>query len=390
MPLPPLTRAILALGVTQIVGYGTLFYAFGVVAAPMAGELGISLPFAFGAFSLALLAGGAAAPFAGRAIDRHGARAVMAMGSVGAALALVVLSQAGGAAGLVAALILCEAAAALVFYDAAFAALAQAAGAARARRAITLMTLLGGLASTLFWPVTHLLSEAVGWRQTFLIFAALHIVICLPLHLSLPRKATATGPALPDTAPPFAPLPAAQQPRAMLWLAIGFSLAGAVMSAFSAQWVPALRAVGLTDAAAVAAGALMGPAQVGVRLLDLFFGVRRHPMGMAILSAGFLALALVILMVMPAGLPGAMVFAVFFGLSGGLTSIVRGAVPLTLFGAVGYAARLGRLAGWRLATSAVAPFALSLSLSVLGADTTLALSAGLVMVAIAALWRVPR
>jgi MFS family permease len=390
LPLSPVTRAILALGVTQIVGFGTLFYAFGGVAVPLAADLGISLPFAFGAFSLALLAGGAVAPFAGRAIDRHGARRVMATGSVGAALALAVLSQAGTASGLVAALILCEAMAALVLYDAAFAALAQAAGAARARRAITLMTLLGGFASTVFWPVTHLLAEGVGWRQTFLIFAGLHIVICLPLHLTLPRLADPADPGPAAIAPPFPPLPVALHASAMLWLAIGFSLFGVVMSAFSAQWVPALRAVGLTEAAAVAAGTLMGPAQVGVRLLDLFFGVRRHPMGMAILSAGFLAVALAILLVMPVGLHGAMAFAVFFGLSSGLTSIVRGTVPLCLFGAAGYAARLGKLAGWRLGTGAVAPFGLSLALAALGADATLALACGLVVVAMLALWRVPR
>ena len=176
----------------------------------------------------------------------------------------------------------------------------------------------------------------------------------------------------------------------MLWLAIGFSVAGVVLSAFAAQWVPALRALGLSDAAAVTAGMLMGPAQVAVRLIDLFFGVRRHPLNMAILSVALLALALAALLVLPAGLPAAMVFATLYGLAGGLTSIVRGTVPLALFGPDGYGARLGVLAGLRLSTGAVAPFALSVALVGLGAGVTVGVAFGLALVALAALTRVPR
>ncbi|MGL5009660.1 MAG: MFS transporter, partial [Paracoccaceae bacterium] len=180
MRISPAFRPIIALGITQIVGYGTLYYAFGALAQPLTRDVGVTLPFAFGVFSLALFAGGLAAPFAGRAIDRHGARVVMAVGSVGAALALAALSQVQGMWGLVAAVVAVEVVSALVLYDAAFAALAQAAGAAGARRAITLMTLLGGFASTVFWPLTHVLTEALDWRATYLIFAAMHLAICLP------------------------------------------------------------------------------------------------------------------------------------------------------------------------------------------------------------------
>jgi hypothetical protein len=389
--IPATLRAIIALGITQIVGYGTLYYAFGVVAARLTEDLGVSLPFAFGAFSAALLAGGAAAPFVGRQIDRQGARIVMAVGSVGAALALVALSQATGAASLVAALILVEVVSALVLYDAAFAALAQATGTAGARRAITLMTLLGGFASTVFWPATHVLLAEVGWRNAYLIFAALHVVVCLPLHLSLPRAGAAPpsdGPV--GAVPAFAPLPPDRHHEAMVRLAIGFSLVGIVMSALAAQWVPALMALGLSDTAAVAAGALMGPAQVGVRLIDLFFGVKRHPLTMAIVSAGLLSAAIAVLLVAPTGLAAAMVFATLYGLSSGLTSIVRGTVPLALFGAGGFAARLGLLAGLRMAGSALAPFAMALALVQWDARVTLAMALALSLAAAAALWRVPR
>lgn len=389
MTFSPTGRAILALGITQIVGYGTLYYAFGVLAIQLTAEVGVSLPFAYGAFSVALLAGGVVAPLAGRAIDRHGARRVMALGSIAAALTLVVLSQASGPAMLVAALILVEMVSATVLYDAAFAALAQSAGPARARRAITLMTLIAGFASTLFWPLTHVLTESLGWRQTYLVFAALHLLVCLPLHLSLARS----GPQRDSGAPgPVAAalLPPERQGKAMFWLATGFSLAGVVMSALTVQWVPLLQATGLSATDAVAAGACLGPAQVGVRVIDLFFGVRRHPMTMALLSAGFLALALGLLIALPTGLWGAMIFATVFGLASGLTSIVRGTVPLALFGAEGYAARLGVLAGFRLVSSAMAPFALSLALVSLGADITVAMAFSVTLAAVLALAMVPR
>ncbi len=389
MPPRRIAHLIVALGITQVVGYGTLYYAFGVVVARLSGDLGIGQPAAFAAFSLALLAGGAAAPFVGRAIDRHGAAPVMAAGSAGAALALAVLSQVQGLAGLVAALLLAEVVAAMVLYDAAFAALAQGAGAAGARRAITLMTLIGGFASTVFWPLTLLLAEAFGWRGTYLAFAALHLAVCLPLHLTLPRAAPGAAGAAPP-APPFPPLPPERHGAAMLWLAVAFALSGVVLSAFAAQWVPVLVAMGLAPAAAVAAGAVMGPAQVAVRVIDLAFGVRHHPIWAAVLATAMLAAAMAVLWLAPPGLAAAMAFALCFGLASGLSSIVRGTVPLALFGAVGFGARLGRLAATRLASGAVAPFALALSLAWLGGGATVALAGLLALAALAAFLRVPR
>lgn len=389
--MPPLqtARLIVALGITQVIGYGTLYYAFGVVVASLSADLGIGQPAAFAAFSAALVAGGLVAPAVGRAIDRFGARRVMAAGSVGAAVALAVLAQVGSLPALVAGLMLAEVVAAAILYDAAFAALAQGVGAARARRAITLMTLIGGFASTVFWPITSALSDAVGWRDTWLIFAVLHLAVCLPLHLTLPRPAPPGDGAAP-IAPPFPPLPPERHPQAMVWLAIGFSLAGMVLSAVAAQWVPVLMALGLSRDAAVAAGVVMGPAQVAVRLVDLFFGVRRHPLSVAILSVGLLALSFALLMALPLGPVVAALFAFSFGMASGLTSIVRGTVPLALFGTRGFGARLGTLAGLRLMTGAAAPFLLSLALAGLGAGATVALCAGLSLAAMLALWRVPR
>ncbi|PWE27897.1 MFS transporter [Pararhodobacter marinus] len=381
-------QPVLTLGLTQIVGFGSIYYAFGVLVAPLSAELGISPTTAFACLSVALLSGALTAPLAGRLIDRRGARTMMAAGSVGCALAFALLSQAGAVWSLVLALIAVEMLAPLVLYDAAFAAVAQAVGEARARAAITMTTMIGGFASTVFWPLTLYLSQGWGWRETYLAFAALHLILCLPLHLSLPRGPGSDAPRDP-AAPRFAPLPARLHGRAMVLLALGLSLSWAVMSAFSAQWVPVLGAVGLPEATAVAAGALMGPSQVGARVLDMLFASHRHPMGTALVAMACLALALVVLVLAPVGVVTVSVFAVLFGIGQGLATTVRGTVPLALFGLLGYAARLGKLAGLRMLVAAVSPFAMAASLATLGPWITLWLFAALAALSLALLACVP-
>ncbi|MGR3700682.1 MAG: MFS transporter [Paracoccaceae bacterium] len=385
-------RLVIGIGLTQIIGFGTIFYAFGSVVPALSADLGISPGTAFAAFSLALLAGALAAPTAGRLVDQHGARAVMSTGSVLAALALTALSQAQGLVTLALALIAVEVTATLILYDAAFAALAQALGPARARRAITHMTLLGGFASTIFWPLTQAILTHADWRTAYLIFAALNLLICLPLHLTLTRAPDLEPVAgAPAAAPPqFAPLPAAQHPRAMLWVAIAFAVAGLVFSALSASWVTTLTAFGLPAAAAVTAGTMMGPAQVGVRILDMLFGLRLHPLTTTMISTLLLIVALAVLWTTGPTLTGAMVFAVLFGLAQGLTSIVRGTVPLVLFGAHGFAARLGKLAAVRMVMAAIAPFGIALIIETWSASAALLAMLCLAVLGAMALKMIPR
>ncbi len=392
LPRPPkrgaLWRPVVTLGITQIVGFGTIYYAFGVLVGPLSTTLGISQTLAYGLLSAGLLAGAVTAPLAGRLIDVRGARGAMAAGSLASALAFVALALVQGPWTLAAALLLVELVAPLVLYDAAFAAVAQAVGEARARRAITLTTLLGGFASTVFWPLTLLLEQLWGWRGAYLTFAALHLCLCLPLHLSLPRLAPG-GPARDPAGPLFPPLPQHLQSRAMVLLALGLSLSWAVMSAFSAQWVPVMAAVGLSQGLAVTAGAMMGPAQVGARVLEMVFASHRHPMITAIIAMACLAAAVLVLVLAPVGLASAMVFAVLFGAGQGLATMVRGTVPLALFGLAGYAARLGRLASLRSLVAAISPFAMAASLATLGPWVTLGLAAALAGVSLVVMALVP-
>jgi MFS family permease len=401
MPLAPFAahperwlhlRLVIGVGITQIIGFGTLFYAFGSVVPALSSDLGITPGTAFAAFSLALLVGALAAPMAGRLVDLHGARRMMSVGSVLAALSMIALSQSQSLVTLALALIALEVTATLVLYDAAFAALAQALGPARARRAITHMTLLGGFASTIFWPLTQVILAWADWRTAYLIFAALNLMVCLPLHLCLTRApdlTPVTG-APPPPPPQFAPLPPDQHPRAMLWVAISFAVAGLVFSALSASWVSTLTAYGLPAAAAVTAGTLMGPAQVGVRLLDMLFGLRLHPLTTTMISTILLIVALAVLWMTGPTLAGAMIFAVLFGLAQGLTSIVRGTVPLVLFGTQGFAARLGKLASVRMVMAAIAPFGIAMMIDSFSASAALLTMLCLAILGAMSLKMIPR
>ncbi len=178
---PRLAPLVVALGVAQIASWGSLFYAIGVLGAPMRSELGVSELFLFGAFTAGLVASGAIAPFVGRSIDRLGGRIVLSLGSVASVASLAVLALATHPAAMVVGWLMAGLAMAAALYDPAFATLSQHSG-ARYRRAVTSLTLLGGFASTVYWPLSHVLLEAYGWRATFGIYAAIQALVCLPIH----------------------------------------------------------------------------------------------------------------------------------------------------------------------------------------------------------------
>ncbi|WP_230532188.1 MFS transporter [Microvirga roseola] len=384
---------VAGLGVTQIVSYGSLYYAFAVLEPSISAEFGWSSAWSFGCFSVALLVGGLAGPLAGRFIDRRGARLALAVGSVASAASLAALSQSQGLCGFMLALVAVEIASTLTQYDAAFAAIAQTRDAREARSAITQVTIFGGFASTVFWPLTHWLTASLTWREIYLIFGALHLALCLPIHLLW------LGGARPVQVPGAPGGPAAheagtlapeQRLRGMVLVVMTFCLTGFVFSALNVHWVAALSELGLSAGVAVAAGALMGPAQVGVRLLDLMFGRRMDPLVTASVAIVFLLAATAVVLAAGTSYAGAAAFAVLFGLSQGLTSIVRGVVPLALFGRSGYGARLGTITAIRLVVTSGAPFAFALVIASLGPAFAFTSLAGLALLAFGALAAIPR
>lgn len=366
------------LGASQIIGYGTLYYSFSILADDIARGFAWPVSWLYGSFSLALLAGGFVAPLVGRRIDRHGAGAVMTLGSALSAASLAGAALAPNAIAFTAALIAMQAVSAVVLYDAAFAALVQTTR-REAMRRITHLTLIAGFASTLFWPLTSWLHGIVGWRQILIAFAALNLLVSMPIHAFIAARGHHKLPAPPGTTErktadePFA-APHTQQ-RWLRVVTIGFALSGFALSAVLAQMVPMLSALGL-GTSALLVSTLFGPAQVLVRFVNMLIGDRRHPVGATLIGVGALPVALLILLFSAPMAAGAAAFAILLGFGSGLKSIVQGTLPLALFGSTAYGARLGYMASARQVATAVAPFALSLLIDRFGTTPALLTLAG--------------
>jgi MFS family permease len=382
---------VLLLGITQIIGYGTVYYSFAILAGDIARSFGWSVAWVMGAFSLALLVGGLTAPLAGRLVDRHGAGPVMVAGSAAAAAALFLTSLAPGPVAFVAGLVAVELASPFILYDAAFAALVQLCG-SRGGIRITHLTLIAGFASTVFWPLTTWLHQHLDWRETMQLFAALNLVICLPVHMAVARIRPYQEPRTGDTGTASRDeptLPPAVQGRAFLLVASGFALSGFLLSAALTQMVPMLEALGL-DASALWVAALFGPAQVLVRFVNMLVGVRAHPLTVALLAVTLLPLSAVLLAATAPSVAGAALFAILLGFGSGLKSIVQGTVPLVLFGSAAYGTRLGKMAFARQFLAAFAPFAFAFLIDAAGARVALIVFVAIALAGLAALIAVAR
>ncbi|WP_081760632.1 arsenite efflux MFS transporter ArsK [Rhizobium sp. CF080] len=381
--------AVVALGVTQIIGYGTLYYSFSILAPDMAAHFSWSGEWIFGALSVALLIGGLTAPWLGALFDRIGAGRVMTIGSATAAAALVACAMAPGKATFVVALIAIEVAANLVQYGAAFALLVQLRPQV-AQRSITYLTLIAGFASTIFWPITAALHAHLSWQNVYLVFAALNLLVCLPLHAWLSHGATrrkATSAPLPARTEGI--LTPEQRFIGFTLMVAGFSLQSLVGSAVLVHMVPLLSGLGLGTSAALV-GTLFGPSQVLSRLINMTFGRNLPPLRLALIAAALLPAGVLVLVLTAPSVPGAMLFAVIFGMGSGLLSIVTGTLPLTLFGSDGYGKLQGKMMSARLIVSAIAPFVLALSMQWLGFLWSLSITAALGTLAVPAFQAIER
>jgi MFS family permease len=367
-------RAVPVLGVTQILSWGTIFYTPVLIVPLIAAERGWSMSFAMGGFSVGLLAAGLCAPTIGRSIDRFGGHVVMTIGSLIGALGLVLIGYAADRTTYLAVWVVLGIAMAANLYDSAFATLGRVFGAG-ARTPITALTLAGGFASTVSWPATHFLLEAVGWRGTYLVYAALLALISAPLHaLALPRerfKVTAAspgdGPAPPAVLPPYG-LP-------FILVASAFATYAFVPSGLSAHLLAIFARSGIDAGTVVWIGALFGPAQVGARLIEFAFGRNLHPLWVARFALSVLLCAFTMLALFGISASVAAAFALLFGGANGLITITRGAVPLTLFGASGYGRLMGRLAGPFLLVQAAAPLVMAFVVDRASDSAALALAA---------------
>jgi predicted MFS family arabinose efflux permease len=328
-----------------------------VLAAPMRVELGLGNVAVFGSFTVGLFASGFAAPTVGRLIDARGGRAVLAGGSALGAIALAVLAAAQGIATLMAGFVLAGLAMAGCLYDPAFATLHRISGTAY-RKAVTVLTLFGGFASTVFWPLSQLLLDASGWRTAFGVFAALNLLVCLPIHLlMLPRSRAA--PAHGDSQKPQTSAPV-RQPAVFAWLATALALGAFLASALSAHVIGLLTSTGLSARDAVLASSLVGAMQVAGRVVEFAMSRRVSALTVGTLAFVLLALAAALLTQVRGVWITALCFAALYGWSNGVMTIVRGTVPAELLGHSGFGALLGRLAQPQFIARAIAPLALTL------------------------------
>jgi len=367
--MQPQNRVILGLGTAQTFAWGSTYYLPAILANPIAAELGIGTPTFFIAFSIGLLLSAFVGPGSGRLIDVHGGHRVLPASNVIIAAGLVMLGICNGPLTLTASWLVMGVGMSAGLYEAAFSTLARIFG-SNARRAITGITLIAGFASTVCWPLSGWMETAFGWRMTCFVWAAVQLFVCLPINALLPRTRAA------EHAAPKAASATAGGPR-HFWLmaALAFVFAGTWFSstAMAAHLPRLLQEAGASHAGAIAAGALIGPAQVAARLIEA--SLMRHFSPLASARVASLAHPVAAGGLVALGAPATTFFAVTHGAGNGVMTIANGTLPLYLLGAGGYGLRQGLMMAPARFVQGAAPFVFDLALSRYGTGA-LALTAG--------------
>ena len=372
-PLP----IIVALGTTQTLAWASSYYLPAILADPIARDLGVSSNWIFAAFSASLVISAMLGPRVGRQIDLVGGRSVLSISNLTLAAGLALLGVTHSIPVLIAAWLLLGIGMGYGLYDAAFGALGRIYGEA-ARGAITGITLIAGFASTVGWPLTALGLERIGWRDTCFAWAAAHLLIGLPINLLMLPAVKDGSAAAENSTKPHIPID-----RTMILLAFTFAAAWTVTGAMAAHFPRILEAAGATPLQAVAAGALIGPAQVVARIFEASFLSRYHPLVSTKLACLTHPLGAIIVAV--AGGGAASVFAIFHGAGNGILTIARGTLPLAIYGPQNYAYRLGLIGAPARMAQAAAPLAFGLLIDVMGSRVLIVFSA-LSLAALAALF----
>lgn len=372
-PMPSLLVVIPVLGVAQILAWGSSYYLLAVLAQPIASDTGWPLAWVVGGLSLGLLVAGIVSPRVGDTIQQLGGRLVLAASAVFLALGLAGLALSPNLPLYVISWLVLGIGMGAGLYDAAFATLGRLYG-QRARTAIATLTLFGGFASTVCWPLSALFVSEFGWRNACLIYAGIHIAVLLPLYVfALPKEpkrdfkivaAVESG----EVTTRVRPIPA--ESRLVFVLVALVIIIGSVISAtLSVHLLTILQAREIALAAAVALGAIVGPSQVGARAIEMLISRFHHPIWTKFASAIFVAIGVGLLW---GGFPVVAAALIFYGMGIGIESIARGMLPLAIFGEDRYASIMGRIAMPSLIMQAAAPSVGALLIDGFGADGALA------------------
>lgn len=382
------------LGIHTLVMYGITYYAIGAAAPMMARNFGVATSSVFIVLGAALVAHAMIAPQAGRAIDRHGAGRFLLIGTVVRVTGLLVLASASHVAVFFAALAVIQFMSVFTEYETAFAAAVEAHG-EHARSSLSLITVWGGLASTVFWPLTSHLLGVTDWRTMFLVYSGIMAAVSIPVSLyivarSKPRSAPITEVRTIAPGDTVATAPTATAHRSALFvpLVAGFSLVSIAMG-IPVIMPNLLDGLGL-GSTAVLAGLLFGPSQTAGRFFEFVFGRRTPPLSVAIAASALLPVAIAALLAGRDHVWGPVLFAILFGAGNGIGYVVRGTVVLSLFGPSGYASYLGRIARVRLLVSAATPIVLTVLLERFGAVAAFGFAAVAAMLGVGAFFVVHR
>jgi len=373
-PEPRPAVVICTLGVFQILAWGSSFYLLGVLAPAITADTGWPPALVVSGLSLALLAAGIVSPKVGRTIQQHGGRPVLATSSVLLAGGLIAVGLATTPWIYLIAWLLIGLGMGTGLYDPAFATLGRQYGQA-ARRMITAVTLFGGFASTICWPISAFLLEKAGWRSTCFAYAAVHLSIGLPAYWFLmPKSAPSLAGIANSSEAASRELPADRQTVAFWLLGTILTVGAAILSLIAMHLLVLLQERGLGLGMAVALGALVGPSQVAARVVELFAGRRFHPVWTMLVGVVLLALGIILLWL---EFPIIALALIAYGAGNGISSIVRGTVPLALFGPTNYAILMGRLGLPILLAMAAAPILGTVLIDAGGASLAFAVLAGM-------------
>jgi MFS family permease len=351
---PGRAAVISALGVTQIFAWGSSYYLPAVLAAPIVVDTGWSLGWVVGGLSLGLLTAGLISPWVGRAIATRGGRPVLALSAALLAAGQLALALTNSLPTFLVAWLAIGLGMGAGLYDPAFATLGRLYGAS-GRSAITTLTLFGGFASTVCWPLSAFLEAHLGWRGACLVYAGFQLAVALPIYLFLlPRESRRPIAPPPITASATSASRRKEAPQAgmFLLLATTITLASVISTVMSVHLLTILQAKGLALAAAVSLGALVGPAQVAARTIEMLVARYHHPIWTKLAATSFVTVGLVALW---SGEPIITLSLVFYGAGIGLESIARGTLPLAIFGPERYPVIMGRIAMPSLIAQAAAP-----------------------------------
>jgi MFS family permease len=389
----PLDRRVVitALGIAQIFAWGTSFYFPAVFAEPIVAETGWSLGFVVGGTSIGLLTAGLISPRVGRIIDARGGRPVLIASSACYAAGLACVGASPSLPIYLLAWVLIGIGMGTGLYDAVFAALGRMYG-SDARGPITNLTLFGGFASTICWPLSALMIDHIGWRGACFVYAALHLLVLLPLQMAVVRRAPEHHSQKRAGAEGGSSATAPIQNETLIFalLAVVLSIAAGIGSIVVVHLLIFLQARGVDFTLAVTLGTVFGPAQVGARVVERLFGSRYHPIWTMVASCTLMAIGLLLL---EAAVPALLLVILLYGAGYGISWIGRGTLPLALFGPVRFPRLMGKLAFPSLIVQALAPSAGALMTEARGADATigaLTLLALINVVLIGILWALCR